>query len=74
LILLLLVLIGVLISTPVTWWLMQHWLTDFAHRIEMRWWMFAAAGFFAVLTALLTVGVQAVRAAVVNPVQFLRRE
>jgi|GEM_PF-2716744 len=40
------------------------------YRIELQWWMFAAAGAAAI--AFLTVGFQAVKAAVANPVQSLR--
>jgi len=53
---------------------MQKWLADFAYRIDIQWWMFAAAGALAVAVAFLTVGFQSARAALANPVKSLRSE
>lgn len=69
-----LVLIAAVIAVPVAWYAMSSWLEDFAYRIHLPWWMFALAGIVALLVALGTVSVQAVRAAVVNPVKSLRSE
>ncbi len=69
-----LVLIAIVIASPIAWWAMNNWLADFAYRIDIQWWMFAAAGITAVVIALLTVSWQAIRAAVANPVDSLRDE
>ncbi|SEL53805.1 ABC transporter permease [Parapedobacter koreensis] len=69
-----LVLIAAAIASPITWWAMSQWLEDFAYRIDIQWWMFAVAGLMAVVIALLTVGGQAIRAAMANPVESLRDE
>lgn len=69
-----LVIIAVVIASPVAWWAMNHWLDDFAYRIDVEWWMLAAAGLAAVVVALLTVSWQAIRAATANPVDSLRDE
>ena len=69
-----LVIVSVVVASPVAYWLMQKWLADFAYRIDIQWWMFAAAGVAAVGIALLTVGFQAVKAALANPVKSLRSE
>lgn len=69
-----LVLVAIVIACPIAWWAMNNWLAGFAYQITMEWWMFAAAGLAAVIIALLTVSFQAVRAAVVNPVESLRDE
>jgi len=53
---------------------MNRWLQDFAYRIEISWWVFALAGGLALLIALVTVSVQAIRAALSNPVKALRYE
>jgi putative ABC transport system permease protein len=53
---------------------MNHWLQDFAYRIDISWWMFALAGGLALLIALLTVSTQAIKAALANPVESLRYE
>lgn len=66
--------IGFVIATPLSWYAMNRWLEDFAYRIEIGWWVFAFAGGLALVTALLTVSVQAVKAALANPVKSLRYE
>ncbi len=68
------VIISFFIASPLTWWLMNRWLADYAYRIEIKWWMFALAGVSSMAIALLTVGVQTVRAALANPVESLRSE
>ncbi|MBK1441204.1 ABC transporter permease [Parapedobacter sp. ISTM3] len=69
-----LVLVAVVIASPIVWWAMNKWLEDFAYRIDIQWWMFAAAGLAAVVIALATVSWQALRAAAANPVDSLRDE
>jgi putative ABC transport system permease protein len=69
-----LVLIASVIAFPVAWWAMSKWLQDFAYRIHIGWWIFAAAAFIALLIALLTVSSQAIKAALQNPVKSLRTE
>ena len=68
------VLIAVAIACPIAWWAMHRWLADFAYRIEISGWVFVLASAFAVGLALLTVGFQATKAAVANPVESLRTE
>ena len=69
-----LVLLANLIAWPVGYWAMSRWLQNFAYRIEIGWWIFALAGGMALLIALLTVSMQAIRAALANPVEALRYE
>lgn len=69
-----LVLIAIVIATPIAWWAMHKWLQNFAYKMNLSWWMFAAAGMVAILIALFTVGFQAIKASVVNPVKSLRSE
>lgn len=69
-----LVLIAFLIASPIAWWAMHHWLQDFAYRIALSWWIFAGAGVLALIIALATVSVQAIKAAMAKPVKNLRTE
>ncbi|MBV9987296.1 MAG: ABC transporter permease [Chitinophagaceae bacterium] len=66
--------IAALFAFPIAWWSMSKWLTDFAYRISINWWIFLAAACAAALIALLTVGIQALKAALSNPVKSLRTE
>ena len=69
-----LVAISFVIAAPVAWYFMNKWLQDFAYRVNISWWIFVAAGLVALLIALVTVGFQAIRAAITNPVKSLRTE
>ena len=69
-----LVLIAMLVAFPLSWWAMHSWLQHFAYRISITWWVFAVAGGMALLIALLTVCLQAIKAALANPVRNLRTE
>jgi putative ABC transport system permease protein len=69
-----LVLLANLIAWPLAYFAMSNWLQDFAYRIDLGWRVFALAGGLALLIALLTVSVQAAKAALANPVNSLRYE
>jgi putative ABC transport system permease protein len=66
--------IAVIIAWPISWYVMNKWLQDYAYRINIQWWVFALAGFLALVIATFTVSTQAIRAAVTNPVKNLRTE
>jgi putative ABC transport system permease protein len=68
------VIIANLIACPIAYVAMRRWLQDFAYRIDMGWWMFALAGFAALLVASLTICYQAIKAVRANPVDSLRYE
>lgn len=69
-----LVMIALVIAVPVVWLTMNSWLQSFAYRINISWWVFAVAGLTAIITALVTVSFQAIKAAIANPVKSLRAE
>lgn len=69
-----LVLIASALAFPVAWWAMNSWLRDFAYRTSIDWWIFALAAFGALAITIVTVGIKAVRAAHLNPVQVLKTE
>lgn len=70
----LLVIIASLLAFPLAWWSLDRWLQDFANRIDIEWWVFVVAAAIALLIALVTVSIQAIRAALANPVKSLRVE
>ena len=69
-----LVLIAILIAFPLSWWAMNQWLQGFAYRIDIGAIVFLQAAVSVTLITLLTVGFQAIRAALANPVKTLRSE
>ena len=70
----LLIAIAFVIAAPIAWYYMHQWLQDYAYRISISWWLFAAGGFVAIIIALTTISFQAVKAARANPVSNLRSE
>ncbi|AXT19102.1 FtsX-like permease family protein [Flavobacteriaceae bacterium AU392] len=69
-----LVVVSILIALPVAWLVMQDWLRDFAYSIHLEWWVFAVASLIVVIIALITVSIQAIKAAMVNPLESLKVE
>jgi putative ABC transport system permease protein len=69
-----LVLLSAVIAFPIAWLSMHQWLKDFAYRAPVGWSVFLVAGSSAVIIALLTIGFQAIKAAVANPANSLRTE
>jgi len=69
-----LVLISIVLATPVAWYFMQKWLEDFTYKTSITWDIFFTAGVSAIAIALGTVSYQAVRAALLNPVENLKTD
>jgi putative ABC transport system permease protein len=69
-----LILVALVLAVPVGWFVMYKWLQDFAYRIDIAWWVFAVAGIISLCIALLVISLQALKAAVDNPVKSLRTE
>ena len=68
------VLMAIVVALPVSYLLTSNWLGSFIYRINLEWWFFAGAALVALLVAWLTVGIQTVKAARVNPVKSLKSE
>ena len=69
-----LVIIALLISTPIAFYMMSQWIQKFAYRTEISWWIFVAAGLGALTITLITVSFQSIKAALSNPTKSLRTE
>lgn len=69
-----LVVIAAFIAFPLAWWAVHIWLEDFAYHVPIRTWIFPIAAIIALGIALLTVSLQAIRAALAKPVKNLRTE
>jgi len=69
-----LILIAAVLAFPVAWWAMNKWLQNYSYRVEMGPWVFVFAIVLVLTIALFTVSLQAIKAAVANPVKSLRTE
>jgi len=69
-----LVLISFIVASPIAWILMNQWLKGYAYKTSIDIWVFVATGFLSLTIALLTTSIQAIKAAVSNPVKSLKSE
>ncbi|MFI5193102.1 MAG: ABC transporter permease [Chitinophagales bacterium] len=67
-----LLLLAIVIATPLAWFVMNRWLSNYAYRINLNWWIFALAGILAIVIALFTVSYQSIKSSLMNPVTCLR--
>jgi len=70
----LLVLLACVIATPLAWYWLDKWLSNYDYRVEIKWTVFVLAGALALIITLITVSFQAIKAAIANPVKSLRTE
>ncbi|HET9435194.1 MAG TPA: FtsX-like permease family protein, partial [Chitinophagaceae bacterium] len=68
------ILIAIAIALPVSYFVALEWLERFAYRIELEWWFFVGAGVTALLIAWITIGMQTIKAAHINPAECVRNE
>jgi len=69
-----LIVISFVIAVPIAYYIMNRWLSGSVYSISIQWWWFAVTIIVAILIAFLTVSVQALKAARLNPVQSLKME
>jgi len=69
-----LIIIAIVIASPIAWWVMNNWLQGFAYKQPIDWGIFAYTTAIAIVLGLLTIGSQAIKAAMANPVKSLRSE
>ncbi|ACT91920.1 ABC transporter permease [Dyadobacter fermentans] len=69
-----LVVVASLLAVPVSYYVLSGWLENYAYRTELSWWIFALGIVSALVITLCTVGFQAIKVALLNPVKTLRSE
>lgn len=68
------IVIAAAVTLPLSWYFAEEWLRKFAYRTELSLWLFAGAGVATLVIALLTVGMQAIKTARINPAVSLKSE
>ena len=69
-----LMIISFLIAAPLSYYLMDMWLQDFAYRTSLGIGIFILAGILSFLVAILTVSYHSIRSALANPVDSIKHE
>jgi len=67
-----LILLSIVLSTPLAIWGMHRWLEHFAYRIDISWWIITLSAMAMIAIAMVTLCLQAIRAALANPLKSLR--
>ncbi|MFC1725957.1 ABC transporter permease, partial [candidate division KSB1 bacterium] len=68
------VVIAIIFAFPISYFITNRWLDNFAYRIDVGWKIFILSGLFAFMISLLTVIFQTIKAATANPVDSLKHE
>lgn len=66
--------IAFVLAVPVTWWMMNNWLSHYEYRITISIWLFVSVGLLILLLTLVVVSLNTLRAAMSNPSDSLRSE
>jgi len=66
--------ISLVIAIPVAWWFGNNYLNDFAYKTSIAWWMFAVAALITIVITMLTICLQAMKAAMANPIKSIKSE
>lgn len=69
-----LIILGNVIALPLIWVVLREWLSNYAFRINISWWLLATPALIIVMIATLTVSFHIMKAAKNNPVRYLRLE
>lgn len=69
-----LVVFSILLSIPVSYFLMDKWFQNFAYNTGIEWWLFAVSAIMVLVISFLTVSLMVIRAARINPAEILRDE
>jgi putative ABC transport system permease protein len=70
----LLVFISCVVASPIAYYFLNEWLLQYQYRTKISWWIFLITGIGALSITLLTVSFQAIKAAMMNPVNSLKSE
>lgn len=68
------VIISVVISAPITYFLVQNWLKNFAYKIDLHIWLFLLPILLVFLLVLLSISFKTLKTAIANPINSLRSE
>lgn len=69
-----LILISFLLAIPLSVFILQKWLSGFAYRVEIEWWVIVSTGLAVLIISGLTVGYHSLKTSFINPAQTLRNE
>ena len=69
-----LVLLGIIIAAPVSWYFSITWLEKYPYKVGFSWWLFLLSGFVIFVISALTIGYNVMVIAHTNPARSLKYE
>ena len=66
--------VSFVVAVPIAWHFMSQWLEGFSYRIALSPWFFVATCLFSLFVAVISVGIQILRAVTANPVESIKVE
>ena len=67
-------LVSFVMAIPLSWYVMNDWLSNFSYRISLSPWIFVATCAFSLLVAVFSVSIQIMKAVRTNPVESIKTE
>lgn len=68
------VMAAILLGLPMTYFLVKGWLSHYAVRIELSWWLFTAPALSVLILVIISISSRTIATAMMNPVKSLRSE
>jgi len=68
------VLLSNLIALPVSYWIMNEWLEEFAYKTDLSVWIFLSVTFTSFILVIISAGYSSWRAGVINPVDVIKSQ
>ncbi|SHN13974.1 ABC transporter permease [Mucilaginibacter sp. OK098] len=69
-----LIALAAVLAIPITWLIMNKWLSSYAYHININWWLLVSPVFVILLISILVISYQTIKVAVTNPVKSLKSE
>jgi ABC-type antimicrobial peptide transport system permease subunit len=69
-----LVMIAFVLATPFAWWFMNNWLARYEFHTSISFWLFVIVGMIMLVVTMMVIVINAMKAAIANPVRSLRTE
>jgi putative ABC transport system permease protein len=69
-----LIFISFILAIPLSFFILQKWLSGFAYKVDIEWWIIVSTGLAVLIISWLTVGYHSLKTSFVNPAETLRNE
>jgi putative ABC transport system permease protein len=69
-----LIALAAILAIPLTWLIMNKWLTSYAYHISISWWLLTLPVFAILIISILVISYQTIKVAIANPVKSLKSE